>query len=384
MKLRIQGSAQALLLATLVSIGLPGCAVMPAATEAKTEARKKEKRLAVTGAGSSLERLTSDPVTETKPTISPDGKTLLFEVRVYENDTSDAIKQQTLVAIDPNTRGQRTLFTSANSLSSEPVWLPDQSSYVYSSNSPGAWSLVRALTASPNAAVNVIASGEIAPEASWPTVSPDGKRVAFVTNLRGTATIAVVGLDGSRFTLLGEGMDPAWSPDGTTIVFRRTVNGFNHLFLVNAETGTGLVQVTSGDFNHVAPSWSPDGRYIVFSTDRTANKTADSPKIRNLYIIETDGTGLTQLTDGDALTTVPFWGRDGWVYFASNQSGNFDIWRLMPAGEYADLKPPTPGTSWNAEMTTVVASKRKTWRSGIPKRRMTDAREIDERNTSPG
>jgi Tol biopolymer transport system component len=109
-----------------------------------------ERRLSVTGAGSALERVTSDPLTETHPALSPDGQVLLFEVRVYESASSDKVKQKTLVGVDPNTRAQRTLFTSTNSYSEEPAWLPDQSSYVYSSNSPGQWSLVRALTEPPS------------------------------------------------------------------------------------------------------------------------------------------------------------------------------------------------------------------------------------------
>jgi TolB protein len=322
-------------LATLAACKPPPVHVAPAPVE---------KTLAVTGAGSALERVTSDPLTETTPALSPDGKVLLFGVRVYESETSDDIKQKTLVSVDPNTRAQRTLFTSSNSFSEEPAWLPDQSSYVYSSNSPGQWSLVRALTASPNAAVSVIASGEIAPGASWPSVSPDGQRIAFATVVRGTSTLAVIGVDGSRFTLLGDGYKPSWSPDGSALVFERTVAGMGQLFLVNPETGTNLVQLTSGEVNHSYPSWSPDGKYIVFSTDRGWNRYPDASwkRIKNLYIINRDGTGLTQLTDGNTLALFPHWGRDNWIYFASDQSGNFDIWRIKPAGKYGDLQPIAP------------------------------------------
>ena len=327
-------------MALVLSLGATsGCVPPEAAVEAKAEVKKQ---LGVTGAGSALERLTSDPVTETHPSISPDGHLLLFEVRVYENDTSDEIKQQTLVGIDPNTRAQRTLFTSTNSLSDHPAWLPDQSSYVYASNSPGDWSLVRALTAAPNAAVNVIASGEIAPAVSWPTISPDGKRVAFSTNIRNTQTIAVINLDGSHLTLLGEGSTPAWSPDGRQLVFSRTVNDHEHLFLISADTGTDLIQLTTGEFDHTAPSWSPDGHYIVFSTNRGWNTYpgGSAKRIRNLYLLAKDGTGLTQLTSGDASSESPCWGKDQWIYFASNQSDNFDIWRLRPSGGYANLESP--------------------------------------------
>jgi TolB protein len=302
------------------------------------------KRLSVTGAGSALERVTAEDVTEEHPSISPDGQTLLFEVRVYGDQVRP--KQQTLVAVNPNTRAQRTLYTSTNSLADHPAWLPDGSSYVYASNSPGQWSLVRALTSSPNAAVNVIASGEIAPDASWPTVSPDGKRIAFSMSVRGTPQIAVIGTDGSRLTLLGEGASPSWSPDGTRLAFSRVVNRNTHLFFVNPDTGTGLVQLTSGNWDNSTPSFSPDGRYIVFSTNRGA-PSEFSKRVRNLYIIDIAGTNLTQLTDGDTLATEPCWGKDNWIYFASNQSGNFDIWRLRPSGPFASLgltapAPPPP------------------------------------------
>lgn len=298
-----------------------------------------QRRLVVTGAGGALERVTTEPVSELHPTVSTDGRALLFEVRTY--DSATRVTQQTLVGVDPNTRAQRTLYTSTNSLSCNPAWLPDGSSYVYASNSPGAWSLVRALTSAPNAAVTVIASGEIAPQATWPALSPDGSRVAFSAVFSGQEKVAVIGIDGSRLTILGEGTTPAWSPDGKMLAFVRVVGAHSHLFLVEPGTGTGLTQLTSGDFDHEMPSWSPDGRLIVFTTSRGWEKHGGgSPKrIRNLYVITRDGTGLTQLTDGNTYTTSPHWGRDNWIYFASNQSGNLDIWRLKPAGEWGTLQP---------------------------------------------
>ena len=298
------------------------------------------KVLSVTGAGSALERVTADPVMEVQPTISPDGRILLFEVRV--DDRTRGIKQNTLVAVNPETRAQRTLYTSTNSLSSYPAWLPDQSSYVYTSNSPGQWSLVRALAAAPNAAVTIIASGEVAPNASSPSVSPDGKRVAFSAQIRGVQNVAVVGTDGSRLTLLGEGGSPSWSPDGSLVAFARAVNGVPQLFLVNPDTGTGLVQLTSGEFESHSPAWSPDGRYLVFGTNRGGQQ--NQGPVNNLFIIDRDGTNMTQLTDGDSRSVTPSWGADNWIYFASDQSGNFDIWRLQPTGRYSGLARPGPAT----------------------------------------
>lgn len=315
-----------------VLLALLACGGLQSAPQ--TQRSAVPRRLAVTGAGTALERVTSEPQPEQHPAISPDGSILLFEVR---GGAAGGSTQRTLVGVDPRTRGQRTLYTSTNSSADNPSWLPDQSSYVYASNGPGEWSLVRALAAAPNAAVNVIVSGEVAPAAAWPSVSPDGKRVAFATKVRGVPTVATVGLDGSHLVLLGEGASPAWSPDGARVAFSRRVGDANQLFTVNPNTGAELVQVTSGGYEHDHASWSPDGKYLVFSTDRGAPR--GQSRATNLYIIAITGTGLTQLTDGDVLTVTPCWGRDGWIYFASDQSGSFDIWRLRPAGPLADLTP---------------------------------------------
>lgn len=305
--------------------------------EAPADEPHPEKQLAVTGAGAALERVTSEPVEETRPAISPDGATLLFEVRVRD-EGERAARQQTLVAVNPNTRAQRTLYTVDTNESDNPAWFPDQSSYVYASDAPGSWSLVRALTSTPNAAIAVLASGEVAPSVSTPSVSPDGSRIAFSMMVRDTRTIAVINADGSHLTLLGGGSEPCWNPDGSTIVFARTVGDRTQLFLVNPNSGTDVVQLTSGDFDNVWPAWSPDGQYVVFTSDRGWKRDTEL-KRTNLYVIRRDGTDLTQLTQGDSIVTSPNWGRDNWVYFASDQAGNFDIWRLRLAGKYSNLAP---------------------------------------------
>jgi Tol biopolymer transport system component len=333
---------------------LLGCAPPPKPPPVVGPAQPKE--LAVTGGGSALERLTSEDVSEEHPAISPDGTTLLFEVRLY-GPGSDVPLKQTLVAINPNTRAQRTLYTADTNKSDHPAWLPDGTSYLYASDSPGSWSLVRALTAAPNAAVGVIASGEIAPNVSWPSVAPDGRRVTFSTQLRGIWTIAVINIDGAHLTLLGEGTAPAWSPDGSRIAFSRSVGDHDQLFLVNPDTGGDLVQLTTGEWDNQKPAWSPDAQYIVFSSTRGWKKDTGESKRTNLFVTNRDGTGLTQLTSGSSFARDPNWGRDGWIYFASDQAGNFDIWRLKPTGAFADLPSVRPaGTGSTSTMTKPLTS----------------------------
>jgi TolB protein len=293
------------------------------------------RQLGVTGAGRALARITSDPVDELMPAISPSGDVVLFETRVWHDR---AIAQQTIVGVDPETGATRTLYTSSNARASWPTWMPDGSALVFASDSSGRPGIVKSLAAQPNAAITVIVGGDAAPDPKHPTISPDGHHVAFDAILRGKAQVASVNIDGARLTILGEGQHPAWSPDGKRLAFARKVGDFNQIFLCNADSGTNLVQVTNDLADNDNPTWSPNGRLLVFNSNRGWDHAGTArDAVWNLYAIKADGTGLIQLTDGDADTGGPTWGKDGWLYFHSNQAGNYDIWRLHPTGELETL-----------------------------------------------
>ena len=76
---------------------------------------------------------------------------------------------------------------------------------------------------------------------------------------------------------------------------------------------------------------SPDGRQIVFvvrKTDSEANRGRT-----DLWLVHTDGTGLTQLTTNPAGDFSPRWSADGkFIYFLSTRSGSSQIWKLNVSG----------------------------------------------------
>jgi Tol biopolymer transport system component len=166
-----------------------------------------------------------------------------------------------------------------------------------------------------------------------PTWSPDGSRVAFVSNRQNHEfAVYVMKLDGTGLVRIsdpsfGDAESPAWSPDGARIAFSARKEGKPYdwdLFTVAAD-GTGLTRLTANpDLGEGDPSWSPDGKRIVFVAGPNRQCTAPVPKREcsvihedgtgfpnDLYLIDADGRHRTRLTGGGFDEGDPFWSPDG-------------------------------------------------------------------------
>jgi TolB protein len=127
-------------------------------------------------------------------------------------------------------------------------------------------------------------------EPSW---SPDGTRVAFISDRNGqNFDIYVMDADGSDVTQLtndsANEFGPVWSPDGTQIVFNSDRNGNVQLFIISID-GSNLMQLTKDASNSAYADWSRDGKRIVFESDRNTGYA-------NIYVMNADGTNIIQLT----------------------------------------------------------------------------------------
>jgi Tol biopolymer transport system component len=143
-----------------------------------------------------------------------------------------------------------------------------------------------------------------------PAWSPDGTKIAFTREFRGSAEIFVMNADGSGAVQLTRSRathdeHPAWSPDGTRIAYRSAGRRSQDLFVMDAD-GSQPTRITYGPFEASDPAWSPDGKQIAFVCDG------------DLCLVGAEeGSRPAQLVGTAAAEFSPRWSPDGkWIAFA--------------------------------------------------------------------
>lgn len=140
----------------------------------------------------------------------------------------------------------------------------------------------------------------------YATVSPNGQRVAFVSDRDGNQEIYVVNIDGSSLRRLtytsAPDKWPVWSPDGQRIAFDSERDGNREIYVMHAD-GSGVFRVTNHWAEDGAPAWSPDGKELVFHSDRDGN--------HEIYVMQANGSNVQRLTYHPGNEWTPSWSPDG-------------------------------------------------------------------------
>jgi Tol biopolymer transport system component len=143
--------------------------------------------------------------------------------------------------------------------------------------------------------------------------------------------------------------DPAWSPDGSQVVFARSEQGGSDLYVVGAD-GKGLRKVSSVPSADTQPEWSPDGKRIAFTTDRVGN--------REVEVMSVDGGEPVNLSHNPAEDFGPTWSPDGTrIAYTSTRDGKPEVYVVQADGSKTTRLTISEGSSaptWSPEGLRVV------------------------------
>ena len=267
--------------------------------------------------GANPRRLTHNDAADGFATLSPDGKKIVFDsnrLRDVTTEPPEPLNVSDLFVMNTDGTEQTHLTRGAS-----PTWSPDSKHIAFHASASGTG---QPILSTPGAATtdsdlfianvdDLLAAVEtpqnitnnptkIDDDPDW---SPDGTKLVFTShdvnapnhNNAVSAEVYVINADGSgapkQLTFnLEEERAPAWSPDGTRIVFSCRRGGMDFEICVMNADGTGQVQLTDNTMPDLTASWSPDGQQIVFHRPPVAGQN-------QLFVMNTDGTGVSQITN---------------------------------------------------------------------------------------
>jgi len=133
--------------------------------------------------------------------------------------------------------------------------------------------------------------------------SPDGREAAFVSDRSGNPQIHILEMDTgrvSKLTDLNWCDSPAWQPTGEWIAFagRPGLKDKMDIYVVDT-TGARLKQLTRDAGSNENPTWSPDGRFIAFTSNRDGR--------RKLYVMDADGSAPRTVGELPGNAFTPAW-----------------------------------------------------------------------------
>jgi dipeptidyl aminopeptidase/acylaminoacyl peptidase len=162
------------------------------------------------------------------------------------------------------------------------------------------------------------------------TWSPDGKQIAFVSNMSGRDNIWVVAAESGWPTQLTVSnqrqVSPAWSPQGRWIAYGSDTDGNEQwdIFLVSSTNGQIVNLTNTPQISEEGFLWSPDGERLAYSV-----KPKDSPnyEVDVIEVLTKKVTHITRNTPKDLNNSVAAWSADGkWLVInqqdAAGKNGN--------------------------------------------------------------
>ncbi|MEO8001508.1 MAG: hypothetical protein ABI644_06490 [Arenimonas sp.] len=235
------------------------------------------------------------------PAFSPDGKRIVYIVVVA------GIEQLFLSNADGTEPKQ---LTQDNVNHEDPTWSPNgkKIAYVYIK---GDLQVIHQMD------IDGTNDEALTPESIHvihPRFHPDGFRLAYCTTddlnppLKNTSEIQEIDLRTRKTTTLVSGginTYPVYSPDGSKMALRKFVGELNSEIFVGNSDGTQLKNLTNSTAFDGWPVWSPDGSQIAFASNRRSNY--------QIFLMQADGSDVRLLANTEGRATAPAWSPDGRV-----------------------------------------------------------------------
>jgi serine/threonine protein kinase/Tol biopolymer transport system component len=257
------------------------------------------------------------------PVPSPDGRRLAF-ASCSNNYTCEIYISELESGLRP--KGEARLLTPQGINLRGLAWASDSQTLLYGGLS-NAYALGFGLWRAP------VVSGPpqrlvFAPESSeYPAISKTG--LLAYANQTSDADIWIFETGAGSRRLISSTRsenNAQFSPDGKRIAFLSDRSGRGEIWVCESD-GSHPLQLTSSPRSTGSPRWSPDGRWIAYDS-RTADGTPD------IYVIDSTGGRPRPVVQHPASDRIPNWSRDGkWIYFSSNRNGGRDeIFRVPASG----------------------------------------------------
>jgi Tol biopolymer transport system component/DNA-binding winged helix-turn-helix (wHTH) protein len=256
------------------------------------------------------------------PRLAPDGKRILYEARL-----SDRSLELRLTELE--TKKTTTVYKTAPDYPPNyllaPAWSPDGQKIAFADKSSGN-SEVFLMNADGSGLQNL--TNDRLPDSN-PIFSPDGGEIIFTRDFYGEARLYRMNFDGSNQRLVtekkGHNLGAAFSPDGSTLAFsgdrKNTDSRGLDIYLLDTSNPANEKRLTARRLHETHPAFSPDGKRIAFVSIADGNA--------EIYLMNSDGTGLFRLTRSKWEDTAPQFSADGKkLIFAANRSGKFAIYEI--------------------------------------------------------